>query len=300
MLSAAVYCKFSQVPELREQLLATGDRPIYEATSDKFWGIGLSCQSAEQLWHQGRAFVQGANRMGDILVAVRSMLRWGVPFSRFVVLGDSLSRSVDSDGVKLICVPGARARELLLIAYCIAELPGIERLVFHAGTNDLIPRLCDRPWLQAAVDQEEQSGWELRAQRRLEEWGSSGDHLANLQFGNFRRLCAASPSTHYFISGILPRPRDANLPIKSMQVSAYNNHFQNRLLSQPRPLNLSFLDPEQLFSAPELFQQDGLHLAVQGQHLLREIFRQVLQQNYATVPCVVLASELLSGAWQKL
>ncbi len=228
--------------------------------------------------------------MGKILSSVRFMLRTGEPYCRLVVLGDSLTRGVQSDGVKVICVPGVRARQLLLIAHCIVALPGVEKLIFHAGTNDLMPRLKDRPWLGSKAD----SGWEARAQRRLEEWGSAGFRLANLQFNSFQFLCSVSPSTHFFVSRILHRPRDQHYPIRAMQVSSFNDRFQIRL-SASRPANLSFMDHRPLFQYPALFRADGLHLGLQGQAQLRQVFRLALQQNPAVLPAVVHCSDLLNG-----
>ena len=65
------FCKFRQNPELRSQLLATGDRPLVEASSkDKIWGIGFAAEDAganEALW--------GTNLLGQALRVVRDELR---------------------------------------------------------------------------------------------------------------------------------------------------------------------------------------------------------------------------------
>ncbi|GAA1258765.1 NADAR family protein [Sphaerisporangium rubeum] len=65
--------KFGQHPELREFLLATGDRVLVEASPvDRVWGIGLAAddERAEdpESW-------QGANLLGFALMEVRQALR---------------------------------------------------------------------------------------------------------------------------------------------------------------------------------------------------------------------------------
>lgn len=63
-----VFSKFAQNPNLQPQLLATGDRPLLEATYDSFWGCGLPL-SARQLrqgeWH-------GRNQLGLLLMECRA------------------------------------------------------------------------------------------------------------------------------------------------------------------------------------------------------------------------------------
>ncbi|KAF9871384.1 hypothetical protein CkaCkLH20_11031 [Colletotrichum karsti] len=64
--------KFRSSPELRAQLLATGDRELVEASPmDRIWGIGFSPQKApasdRSRW--------GLNLLGKILMKVRAQLR---------------------------------------------------------------------------------------------------------------------------------------------------------------------------------------------------------------------------------
>lgn len=68
------YLKFSQNPELKEQLLATGDRVLVEASPvDLIWGVGLAEDDPaiedEKNW-------KGENLLGKALVRVREELRW--------------------------------------------------------------------------------------------------------------------------------------------------------------------------------------------------------------------------------
>lgn len=63
-----VFSKFAQNPNLQPLLLATGDRPLLEATYDSFWGCDLPL-SARKLkqgdWH-------GRNQLGLLLVECRA------------------------------------------------------------------------------------------------------------------------------------------------------------------------------------------------------------------------------------
>ena len=66
-------CKFEQNPKMKEELLATGDRIIAEASPvDKIWGIGLAENDSRCLdvntW-------QGKNYLGVVLMKVRELLK---------------------------------------------------------------------------------------------------------------------------------------------------------------------------------------------------------------------------------
>ena len=64
LMREAVLRKFQTHPDLREQLLATGDEALVEdAPDDYYWGCG--------------ADGTGANNLGKILMEVRSLLRDG-------------------------------------------------------------------------------------------------------------------------------------------------------------------------------------------------------------------------------
>jgi len=64
------YLKFSQNPELKKQLLETGDRILVEASpTDKIWGIGLSEEEAAM-----GAEWRGRNLLGIALMDVRKLL----------------------------------------------------------------------------------------------------------------------------------------------------------------------------------------------------------------------------------
>jgi ribA/ribD-fused uncharacterized protein len=67
------YAKFTQNPKMKEELLASGDREIVEASpEDKIWGIGL---------HETNPYVldkskwQGTNWLGIAIMRVRERIR---------------------------------------------------------------------------------------------------------------------------------------------------------------------------------------------------------------------------------
>ena len=65
--------KFDQNPELREILLATGDKVLVEASPlDRLWGVGLSADDAQIL---DRSQWRGKNLLGQALMEVRRLLR---------------------------------------------------------------------------------------------------------------------------------------------------------------------------------------------------------------------------------
>jgi len=68
-----LYAKFSQNEDLKQKLLATGDKMLVEASPyDKIWGIGLSrWDYAAQDMNQWK----GLNLLGKVLMRVRSKLR---------------------------------------------------------------------------------------------------------------------------------------------------------------------------------------------------------------------------------
>jgi len=58
-----------QNKQLQEYLMSTGNKTIAEATTDKFWGIGLKLES-NVVMDQNQWL--GKNVMGKILMAVRA------------------------------------------------------------------------------------------------------------------------------------------------------------------------------------------------------------------------------------
>lgn len=67
------YAKFTQNPELKKQLMETGDREIVEASPyDKIWGIGLGEEDPRAL---DKSQWQGTNWLGEAIMRVRETLR---------------------------------------------------------------------------------------------------------------------------------------------------------------------------------------------------------------------------------
>jgi ribA/ribD-fused uncharacterized protein len=69
----ANYAKFSQNPELKEELLSTDDKIIVEASPyDKIWGIAMG---EEEEGIEDPANWKGLNLLGQCIMNVRSVLK---------------------------------------------------------------------------------------------------------------------------------------------------------------------------------------------------------------------------------
>lgn len=70
VMSKALHAKFTQHPELRKQLLETGEKMIGEANPrDLYWGIGTSVESEKSKFPSKW---RGQNRLGKMLMELRS------------------------------------------------------------------------------------------------------------------------------------------------------------------------------------------------------------------------------------
>lgn len=64
--------KFELNPLLKQKLKNTQDRPLYEATSDQFWGIGVALNNhSPELQNPGQVVPSGNNHLGQILTEIR-------------------------------------------------------------------------------------------------------------------------------------------------------------------------------------------------------------------------------------
>jgi ribA/ribD-fused uncharacterized protein len=69
----ANYAKFTQNPAMKEELMATGDMEIVEASPyDKIWGIGLH-ETDPRAWD--KSTWQGTNWLGEAIMQVRKKLK---------------------------------------------------------------------------------------------------------------------------------------------------------------------------------------------------------------------------------
>jgi ribA/ribD-fused uncharacterized protein len=67
------YAKFTQNPKLKEQLLATGDRVLVEASPlDNIWGIGMG-ENDENV--DDPSFWLGLNLLGSAIMLVRNQIK---------------------------------------------------------------------------------------------------------------------------------------------------------------------------------------------------------------------------------
>ncbi|KAM3065235.1 hypothetical protein ACMFMG_010429 [Clarireedia jacksonii] len=71
-MADAIYFKFKRNPELREKLLATGDKIIVKAQPDHIWGSGLSHK--QTIITDIREW-EGQNMLGEVLMLYRNYLR---------------------------------------------------------------------------------------------------------------------------------------------------------------------------------------------------------------------------------
>ncbi len=265
----------------------------------------MGFREAERCLWLGTPFLLGQNLMGRILMDVRKILAVGLwqPFSEFLVIGDSLTRGTESDRVKVVCVPGARFRQISLLAHCLLEIPGVRGLILHAGSNDVAPQPSQRPELApCSAPPNNNDGKEIgqhevqqsTALERLAARGASGYKNAKLWMQGVKWMAKKFPGTHIFVSGALPRHCDAVNPHRANEISSFNKTLLQKISSESRPQNVSFLDHGELFSDPQLFNRDKLHLGAQGKAKLTAIFSQALSLQFSTVPAVLLSENLLN------
>lgn len=70
-LLSIIRCKFEQNNDLRNKLIGTGDRKLFEATTSQYWGTGSGLRSKATREQSSR----GENRFGVLLTDLRSILR---------------------------------------------------------------------------------------------------------------------------------------------------------------------------------------------------------------------------------
>jgi ribA/ribD-fused uncharacterized protein len=81
----ANYAKFTQNPEMREELMATGGLEIVEASpEDKIWGIGLH-ETDPRAWD--KSTWEGTNWLGEAIMKVREQLRFEEKTKYFSISG---------------------------------------------------------------------------------------------------------------------------------------------------------------------------------------------------------------------
>jgi ribA/ribD-fused uncharacterized protein len=64
--------KFGQNPELKQKLLKTGNKILYEANEyDDFWGISKNVKEGIKMEKEGKSYEFGKNKLGELLMALR-------------------------------------------------------------------------------------------------------------------------------------------------------------------------------------------------------------------------------------
>ena len=71
VMKEVVKAKFTSNPDLKQRLLATGTKDLYELTYDRFWGCGVPISKSYQVNSKN---VPGANKLGKILMETRNEL----------------------------------------------------------------------------------------------------------------------------------------------------------------------------------------------------------------------------------
>jgi ribA/ribD-fused uncharacterized protein len=71
VMLTGLYGKFSQDPDLKEILLATGEKTIIEASEDKFWGAGVRLKAVDVF---DKDSWSGKNMLGQALMETRAKL----------------------------------------------------------------------------------------------------------------------------------------------------------------------------------------------------------------------------------
>ena len=72
-MTLALYAKFSQNPDLKAKLVATGEKVLVEASpNDKIWGIGLRPNDPNV---QDPTLWKGENLLGKCLMVVRGLIK---------------------------------------------------------------------------------------------------------------------------------------------------------------------------------------------------------------------------------
>ncbi len=219
-MEAILYVKFAKGGERTDLLLATGERTLMEATEDEFWGVGDTEHMARAAWFDGKQ-LKGENWHGRCLMVVRDILR-GRLAHHYWIVGDSITKNTGGQGVTVVTLVGAQMHRVLLLAYIVLQLPNIESLVIHVGTNDISPR---------PEKERSQLTTNLQAYgQRLKRRGTEAKRLGLQLLRSIQKIAHLFPAVHFLISPILPRPCDW---VKYwLLVSVWG-------LPSPKPMNVS-------------------------------------------------------------
>ena len=260
--------KFGSDSGLRQLLIGTGDCQLIEDTNDECWGRGRDGS--------------GSNLHGKCLMRVRDFYRFSATSPSTLLVGDSLVRNIELPDCKTICMGGAHAGQVCLIAELFVQL-GVTNLVLHVGTNDCFPRPT-----------EHLHGHDFR-------FGHSRHQLLTL-IQMICGICRRNRSLSVAVSPIISRPCDIShisdelvqmridlneLLISKIIEEQKHNQFQNLRVFDHRWL----LD---LNSAEKCFDdKDLLHLNAEGKKVFRGFLVSALYQMQLFPTYIVLDGKII-------
>ncbi len=200
VMDVVLFQKFSQAKDRCQLLLETEDRPLWECTKDKCWGVGFSEEEAHTAWWTcfvARRGLPGQNLHGLSLMHVREILR-GQSIRPNWVIGDSITANTASEGLSIVTLSGALQSRVLFVCSLVLQLPGVNSLIVHVGMNDISPRLTDRSDLRKTMTS--------RQRTRLQQKGRDGERQAWFLRKQICKLASDHQTCFFYISSALPRP----------------------------------------------------------------------------------------------
>lgn len=143
---------------LRNILLATGNKWLVEKSADSYWGIGKYSLLYLGTFKFLKSFIflgtdgKGENQTGRILGQLRQHYRNRTPvFPPVLIIGDSLVKCIRLEGVMIVPIPGAQQQFVKAAASAIAN-DCMKCVIVMCGTNDLVSRAPKEPGKKPRVE----------------------------------------------------------------------------------------------------------------------------------------------------
>jgi lysophospholipase L1-like esterase len=241
--------KYLAFPERREQLLLTATRGkllIEDIPTDVLWGTGRG---------------YGLNLAGLILMEVRDHIQGIRSLPNVYVAGDSITKGLGPHlppNFDVVSLPGAEWGFVLNAARWITG-PQTSTIIMMAGTNNLSYKT---PLPTAANPKP-------KTPRRR------GPRCPVRNIPKFAHFYAQEhPTVHVYLSGILNRPRDANVPRMAKRPAEFNRLLKEQFEREAMPKTFHFLEVPPF---PEDHFADGLHLNDRGSRALAALYAAIPQ-----------------------
>jgi ribA/ribD-fused uncharacterized protein len=282
IMMAILFTKFTEHEDLKQELLATGERLLVEASpTDDFWGAGMSERKIyDAVDRYGPSWRPPhkpnrpqPNQLGILLMQLRDHLSKKKPLSDCLLIGDSIAADVDFDGQKAVWRGGSFEELFKLLELTMTSV--IRKVTFHGGTNEIC---LFKPWNNPEGKVDSRDGGE-RAQsvnvimRKFKMYFYQFDFSQNYP----------TPRVMFFFSEILKRhhngPKTGDLARRSrVQITTDRVNQEIRQMSAEMPM-LSIID-NSAFQDKRLFKEnDLLHVNKEGARVLSETFARVLAQH---------------------